>query len=274
MTQTAASVMTGDLPRDWRAPSLLDRLFPDLEGAAADPAHGSRHGPLHQGMGDRGAQAGARTTARGATQGEVHGHVHIEAVVGAGALAWAEGEAGRPFDSFLSPVARSPLPDHDDPRQALRRAVLRHVDWLFNTIRPEPGSLAASEPVGHAPDRVALPWRDLPHVQRSVLNYGIPAFTGRLLTALDSRELERSLEEALRRFEPRLRPESIRITVASGAEATTGVPGAMPAADRAAPQVRVFIRAELWDRSRPQMLTLAADMDVDTGRTRVLDLGG
>ncbi len=58
--------------------------------------------------------------------------------------------------------------------------------------------------------------RDLsrwPHVSRSVLNYGVSGFTGRMLTNADIPEIERNITRAIQRFEPRLDPHSVEVTV-------------------------------------------------------------
>ncbi|WP_404309735.1 type VI secretion system baseplate subunit TssE [Neorhodopirellula lusitana] len=51
-----------------------------------------------------------------------------------------------------------------------------------------------------------------PLVQKSVLNYGIPDLTGVTSSGLDLPVLNRELTEAIRRFEPRLRPETLNVS--------------------------------------------------------------
>lgn len=76
----------------------------------------------------------------------------------------------------------------------LRQAVLRDLGWLFN----------ATQPLGsHA---------DLPQaLADSVLNFGLPALSGQLVSRVDISQLERSIRQAILRFEPRLLPESLKV---------------------------------------------------------------
>jgi len=70
----------------------------------------------------------------------------------------------------------------------LKASVKRDLEWLLNTKRMI----------------LDLP-PDLPHPRNSVLNYGLPDFTHTSLGTIDDqRELRRTIEDAVRRFEPRL----------------------------------------------------------------------
>lgn len=51
-----------------------------------------------------------------------------------------------------------------------------------------------------------------PLVQKSVLNYGVPDLTGMTSSGLDLPCLQREFTEAIRRFEPRLRSETLDVT--------------------------------------------------------------
>ena len=90
-----------------------------------------------------------------------------------------------------------PVPrlDRFDER-ALRQVVQRDVALLLNDIHFE----------------ASVPLDDFPEVRTSVLNQGLPELVGR---ALDRDGMKRRGEEitaALRAFEQRLRPETIRVT--------------------------------------------------------------
>jgi len=52
---------------------------------------------------------------------------------------------------------------------------------------------------------------DFPYVQASILNFGIPDIASLSMQKLDSSGLERKLETALRRYEPRLVGDTLRI---------------------------------------------------------------
>ncbi len=81
----------------------------------------------------------------------------------------------------------------------LRESVARDLDWLLNSKR----FLSAD----------GRDLEGLKEVRTSVLNYGMPDFSPsswRNDNALNS--IARTIEELLRRFEPRLRPGSIKVT--------------------------------------------------------------
>jgi type VI secretion system protein ImpF len=138
-------------------------------------------------------------------------------------------------------------------RQQLRAAVLRDLSWLFNATRPEPDA-------GSVRQEEAARWKEVPEARRSVLNYGMPAFAGTTLSSLDTRAMERGIAEAIRVFEPRIDPHSLRVEVvasSSGNQHNT---------------VQIAIRGQMWSQPVPLELLLAADMDVETGHTRVREL--
>src|SRR5688572_27881835 len=75
-------------------------------------------------------------------------------------------------------------------KRQLRQAVLRDLAWLFNTTR-----LEALTDLSHAPA-----------ARRSVVNFGLPALSGRPATAIDVTTLERAIRDAILDFEPRILP--------------------------------------------------------------------
>ena len=78
----------------------------------------------------------------------------------------------------------------------LRESVARDIDWLLNSKRFLDTDLEG-----------------LKEVRTSVLNYGMPDFSP--TSWRNDKELSslaRTIEELLRRFEPRLRPGSIKVT--------------------------------------------------------------
>ena len=62
-------------------------------------------------------------------------------------------------------------------KSRLRQAVLRDLAWLFNTTRLESGVDLAN----------------VPHARRSVINYGLPALSGRAANSIDVHELEAAI---------------------------------------------------------------------------------
>lgn len=139
-------------------------------------------------------------------------------------------------------------------RAQMRAAVLRDLSWLFNAIRAEPSATS---------DRQAAPslWRGVPEARRSVLNYGMPAFAGATLTTMDARAIERGVAETIRVFEPRLAPSSLEVKV----QFSKG--------DSHHNTLEIVIRAELWSQPVALGLLLAVDMDIETGHSRIREIG-
>ena len=130
-------------------------------------------------------------------------------------------------------------------RTHLRRAVLRDLAWLFNTTR-----LEASVDLSSAP-----------HVRRSVINFGLPALSGRSASSVDIAELERSIRQALIDFEPRILPETLRVEalLESSSLDHHNVIG-------------VKIMGELWAQPVPLELLLRTEIDLETGKVEIADL--
>lgn len=137
-------------------------------------------------------------------------------------------------------------------RAQLRAAVLRDLTWLFNTTRPEP------EPASERKDEVAL-WARYAEARRSVLNFGMPAFAGITLSSLDRLAMERAVIESIRCFEPRIDADTLDVEISINPYAHHNT-------------VQLKIRGQLWAQPVPLELMLAAEVDVETGFTRVRDL--
>src|SRR5690606_13092601 len=96
--------------------------------------------------------------------------------------------------------------------RVLREAVRRDVEALFNTERYEADMLfsdfeleqSAGEPIGLA---------DFPNVRRSVVNYGVPSFSGRSVRDFDRDALAREIRAVLATFEPRLKDSTTNVVV-------------------------------------------------------------
>ena len=138
-------------------------------------------------------------------------------------------------------------------RQQLRAAVLRDLSWLFNAIRSEP------EVNSTRTEEVAM-WRAAPLARRSVLNYGMPAYSGVTLSSMDSREIERSVEQAIRDFEPRIDPKTLNVEIK------------LANSNEQANTLQIIIRGQMWSQPVPLELLLAADLDIETGHTRVREV--
>lgn len=127
----------------------------------------------------------------------------------------------------------------------LRQAVLRDLAWLFNATKPS----SEDDLLGSA------------HIQRSVLNFGLPALSGRAASSLDITELERTIRQAIVDFEPRILPATLEVKALALASALDhhNVIG-------------VQIRGELWAQPVPLELLVRTEIDLETGRVEIADL--
>ena len=139
-------------------------------------------------------------------------------------------------------------------RAELRAAVLRDLSWLFNATRPEP------EPQSENAQEIER-WRQAEYARDSVLNFGLPAFAGVTLSSLDLELMKRLVAEAVRRFEPRIDPRTLSIDARVSAESHHNT-------------MQLLIRGQMWAQPVPLELLLTAEVDVETGNTRVRDMRG
>ena len=116
----------------------------------------------------------------------------------------------------------------------LRQAVLRDLAWLLNTT-----NLAATDDL-----------QATPQVATSTVNFGIPNFIGLVGAAKQGMSLENSIATAIRNFEPRIRPSSVRVH----AREEFG--------DNGLPSLIFDIQGELWAQPVPQQLFLETSIDL------------
>jgi type VI secretion system protein ImpF len=99
-----------------------------------------------------------------------------------------------------------------------------------------------------------------PHVQSSVLNFGMPSLAGRTARTVDPQQISSTIEAAVRRFEPRL--SAVRVSPEVGEDGNET-------------HVLAFrIEAQLWGQPMPQQLVLRTSIDVDSGNVTLADSGG
>ena len=139
-----------------------------------------------------------------------------------------------------------------EPREArvltkgqLRTAVLRDLAALMNAI-----CMGAGEDLSAYPE-----------VERSVLNYGMPAFAGETASTLDVHDLEEGIRSAILRFEPRVLPNSLLVE----AMATDNGLGWHNV-------VSVRISAQVWAQPVPLELLLRTEVDLETGQVALAEL--
>lgn len=127
--------------------------------------------------------------------------------------------------------------------QQLRQAVLRDLAWLLNTT-----NLAAIDDFATAPQAAA-----------STINFGVPGFTGLVSGSRKASTLESALAEAIRRFEPRIRGDTLRVRIREESD------------DGAVPKMVFDIQGELWAQPVPQQLFLETAIDIETRLAVVTD---
>jgi type VI secretion system protein ImpF len=136
--------------------------------------------------------------------------------------------------------------------QVLREAVRRDIEALFNTERFEARPLLTDREAAQMPDDPPA-LADFPEVRRSVVNYGVPSFAGRTARDFDREALAREIKGILAVFEPRLKPEATRVSVAAA-----GREGGLS----------IEIDGLLIMAPAPERLRLRTMIDLDSGRAR------
>ncbi|MCV2890320.1 type VI secretion system baseplate subunit TssE [Ruegeria aquimaris] len=134
----------------------------------------------------------------------------------------------------------------------LREAVRRDIEMLFNVERLEADFLM-TERESLSVETPAAKLERFPEIRRSVLNYGVPSFAGRMSgNDFDKDALAREIREVLQVYEPRLRKESIKVKVRVGDK--TGM--------------RIDVDGVLMLSPVPERLRLSTTVDLDNGQAR------
>ena len=125
----------------------------------------------------------------------------------------------------------------------LRQIVRRDIAWLLNTT-----NFAASEDL----DRY-------PNVAKSVLNFGIPDTAGRRIADLRDRSIEQVLKKAIQTFEPRIMPNTLKVSYSEGG-----------GRDQTA-VIAFDVRGQLWAQPVPLELFIRSEVDVTSGEVKIVD---
>jgi len=127
--------------------------------------------------------------------------------------------------------------------QRLRQAVLRDLAWLLNTT-----NLATTDDLDGTPLAAA-----------STVNFGIAGITGLIRYSGKQGSLETMLAEAIRFFEPRIKPDTLKVVSREAGD------------DQAIPALIFEISGELWAQPVPQQLFLETAIELDTRLAVVTD---
>ncbi len=125
--------------------------------------------------------------------------------------------------------------------QRYRQAVLRDLAWLLNTY-------ANAEQDG---------LDEFEEVPSSVLNYGMQNAAGLTASSLSVDEMRYRLTEALRRFEPRIIPNTIAIIITADEQEMSNR------------SIRFEIRGNLWNQPIPESLYIKTELDLETGKCKL-----
>jgi type VI secretion system protein ImpF len=128
----------------------------------------------------------------------------------------------------------------------LKSCVLRDLAWLLNC-----GNLEVTEDL-----------EDLPEVQKSVLNYGVPDLAGKTVSATEVSELEREIRDAILNFEPRILADTLTVRVSLNREAMS------------TKTMSFVIEGQLWAQPLPLSLFLSTDLDLETGSATIKESSG
>jgi type VI secretion system protein ImpF len=123
----------------------------------------------------------------------------------------------------------------------LRENVLRDLADLLNSSR-----LSNQERL-----------REFPYASRSVLNYGLPDLTGKSQSGLDEQDIANAIASAIRNFEPRILPGSLRVR-----------PWRHSAPDRGNTMV-FLVEGDLWAQPYPERLYVRTELDLEDGQMRI-----
>lgn len=138
----------------------------------------------------------------------------------------------------------STLSDSISAKHDIQSCVKRDLEWLFNA-----NQYASKEELN-----------DLPEVARSVLNFGIPDFTGKTVSGLDMIQMERLLLQAIIDFEPRIIQKTLTVKVI---------------ADQNKKEHNVFvfeIEGEIWGKPLPLHLHLRTEFELENSQVTIYDV--
>jgi type VI secretion system protein ImpF len=167
--------------------------------------------------------------------------------------------ADPPFQDRLQPALLDRLTDDEplktqEPREQrvmsksrLRQAVLRDLAWLLNANRLERQD----------------EFRAAPLARRSVINFGLPAFSGRAASSVEPVDLEQAIAMAVRDFEPRILPSTLEVKALTSdtQREKHNIIGAE-------------IHGLLWSQPVPLEMLVRTEIDLETGEVDIADIGG
>jgi type VI secretion system protein ImpF len=128
----------------------------------------------------------------------------------------------------------------------LKESVLRDLNWLFNSTQ----MTNAGE------------MDEFPLVTSSVVNFGLPAFSGMTASSVELRTMETALRQAILDFEPRLLADSVRVRARQFASS-----------ENQHNKIAFDIECKIWAQPAPLALLLYSDVDLESGQNSVKESG-
>ncbi|MGK9172944.1 type VI secretion system baseplate subunit TssE [Yokenella regensburgei] len=129
---------------------------------------------------------------------------------------------------------------------ALRRHVLRDLQWLFNTINNE----AQNDLSG------------LHHVRRSVVNFGVAPLAGKRMSDIEWQDIQQKLTQAILHFEPRILPQGLSVRCISDTQSLD-----------LHNVLSIEIKGRLWCVPYPLTFLFRTDVDLENGHFELRDEG-
>lgn len=141
---------------------------------------------------------------------------------------------------------QEPLNSNLVSHSALRRHVLRDLQWLFNTINNE----AQNDLSG------------LSHVRRSVANFGVASLAGQRMSDIEWQDIQRKLTDAILHFEPRILPQGLMVRCISDTQSLD-----------LHNVLSIEIKGRLWCVPYPLTFLFRTDVDLENGHFELKDVG-
>ncbi|OZI20166.1 hypothetical protein CAL26_21740 [Bordetella genomosp. 9] len=126
----------------------------------------------------------------------------------------------------------------------LREGVLRDVRQLLNARRLQIPGLESGP-------------QAYPEIAGSVLNAGLPDYAGKVASNVDRLRLAADIAETLRRFEPRILVDTLKVSP---------VP---PDQDARRNTMAFLVEGDLWAQPYPERLYLMTELDLENGQIAV-----
>lgn len=129
---------------------------------------------------------------------------------------------------------------------ALRRNVLRDLQWLFNCINNE-----AQQDL-----------TPFPQVQRSTWNFGVSPLAGQRMSDIEWGDIQRKLTRSILDFEPRILPAGLQVRCVSDTRSLN-----------LHNVLSIEIKGRLWCVPYPLEFLFRTDVDLENGHFELKDVG-